>query len=77
MLASDFSYGSQVTRLLQLTAGTEVAFLLLAGETELNSLVSCLLYITPSWSNRNTGLPTVGCHATQQYRSDERIHGSV
>jgi hypothetical protein len=36
----------------------------------------CLPYIAPGRPNGNN-LPTVGCHATQQYRGGERIHGSI
>jgi hypothetical protein len=42
-----------------------------------DSLLCCFLHITPGRSNRNAGLPTVRCHATQQCRAGERIDGSV
>jgi hypothetical protein len=26
---------------------------------------------------KNTGLPTVGCYETQEYRDGERMHGDI
>jgi hypothetical protein len=41
--------------------------------TRTNS-VFCLPFFNTASNNGNTGLPSVGYHATQQYRSGERIH---
>jgi hypothetical protein len=39
--------------------------------------LTLLLLVTMQRNKGNTGPPTVGYHATQQYRSGERIHGTI
>jgi hypothetical protein len=33
--------------------------------------------VTMQRNSKNTGFPTVGYHATQQYWSGDRIHGTI
>jgi hypothetical protein len=50
-----------------------------ASEADWCRLTLCIVFPCQhrAGNNKNTGLPTVGYHATQQYRSGEHIHGII
>jgi hypothetical protein len=58
---------------------TDEDWSLLLPETDWRRLtgVYCLPFLNSASNNGNTGLPIVGYHATQEYRSGERIHGNI
>jgi hypothetical protein len=39
--------------------------------------VYCFPFLNTASNNGNTGFPTVGYHATQEYRRGEPIHGNI
>jgi hypothetical protein len=61
------------------TSRTDLFWLTLIPETDWRRLTSCIVFPFQhrAGNNGNTGLPTVGYHATQQYRSGGRIYGNI